>query len=197
MHDHAAVATPVAHDCGASEALLTVASLSRAVEGRARLSDVGALMWMLLRQIVPGDAMALFLFDDERDLLVVRYADGLHAPSLFGVAQPMAAGVAGRVAANRQSMLNADPALDLGFRADSAPALRSGLVTPLLDDDAIVAVLAIYSRIADAFGEHHARLLELAGPNLAAALVDAIIAEHDRDATARRPGPALKLIQRI
>jgi putative methionine-R-sulfoxide reductase with GAF domain len=197
MHDQGTVATPVANDSAVSEALLAVASLSRAIDGHARLSDVGGLMWMLLRQIVPGDSMALFLFDDERDLLVVRYAAGLHAPSLFGVARPMAGGVAGRVAANRQSMLNADPALDLGFRAGSVPALRSCVVTPLLDNDAIVAVLGIYSTAAEAFGEHHTRLLELLGPNLAAALVDAIIAEHDRDATARHPSPALKLVQRI
>ena len=52
-----------AADAGASDGLLAVTSLSRAVSGEARVADVGALMWMVVRQLVPCDAMALFLPD--------------------------------------------------------------------------------------------------------------------------------------
>ena len=187
---------PIAADRGVSDALLAFASLSRAIDGRARLSDVGSLVWMLLRQVVAGDAMALFLLDDEHDEVVIRYAAGLHAPSLLGVTRPTATGVAGWAAANRRSVLNANPALDLGFRAESAPALRSCVVAPLLDTDSLVAVLAIYSTRPDAFGEDHARLLEVLGPSLAATLVDAVIADHDSAAAAPNPTAPLTLVQR-
>ncbi|HYT75748.1 MAG TPA: GAF domain-containing protein [Vicinamibacterales bacterium] len=184
-----------ASDSGVSDALLGLASLARALDGRARLADVGALMWMLLRPVVPGEAMALFLLDDEHDHVVIRYAAGLHAPSLVGVTRPAAHGLAGWAAMNRQSLVNADPTLDLGFRAQSTPALQSCVVTPLIDNDAVVAVLAIYRTAPATFTGDHARLLEVLGPSLAAALVDAVIAEHENEIVARTFVTPLKLVQ--
>src|SRR5882672_11479048 len=79
----------------ASDALLALASLSRALDGNAKLADIGALLWMLLRQIVPADSLALFLPDDENDHVVVRYAAGLHAGALHGASRPTSMGIAG------------------------------------------------------------------------------------------------------
>jgi putative nucleotidyltransferase with HDIG domain len=180
---------------GVSDALLALASLSRALAGDAKLCDVGALLWMLLRQIVPADAMALFLPDETQDHVVIRYAAGLHAPELRGVTRPTAMGIAGWSAVNRRSVLNAEPSLDLGFRAESTPALRSCLVSPLVGDDALVAVLALYSRNAAGFTEDHLRLLELLGPRLAAALVDAAIADEDGQLFPAAVPRRLKLVQ--
>ena len=187
-------APPIGNE-GVTDALLALASLSRALAGDAKLCDVGALLWMLLRQIVPSDAMALFLPDEQQDHVVVRYAAGLHASALRGVTRPTAMGIAGWVAVNRQSVLNAEPSLDLGLRAESAPALRSCLVTPLVESDALVAVLALYSKNAAGFTEDHVRLLEVLSPRLAAALVDAAIADEDSQLfPAAGPRP-LKLVQ--
>lgn len=163
----------------ASDALLALASLSRALDGNAQLADIGALLWMLLRQIVPADSLALFLPDDEHDHVVVRYAAGLHAGALYGVSRPTARGIAGSSAVTRRSALNAEPSLDLGFRAAAVPALRACVVTPLVDSDALVAVLALYSKTANGFTEDHLRLLEILGPRLASALLDAAIADED------------------
>lgn len=177
---------------GVTDALLALASLSRALAGDAKLCDVGALLWMLLRQIVPSDAMALFLPDEPQDHVVVRYAAGLHASALRGVTRPTAMGIAGWAAVNRQSVLNAEPSLDLGLRAESAPALRSCIVTPLIERDAVVAVLALYSKNAAGFTEDHVRLLEVLSPRLAAALVDAAIADED---ALIAQSPLLKLVR--
>jgi len=179
---------------GVTDALLALASLSRALAGDAKLCDIGALLWMLLRQIVPGDAMALFLPDEQQDHVVIRYAAGLHASALRGVTRPTAVGIAGWAAVNRKSVLNAEPALDLGFRAESAPALRSCIVAPLVESDALVAVLAIYSKSATGFTEDHLRLLEVLGSRLAAALVDAAMADEDSQAFPATL-PRLKLVQ--
>ena len=179
---------------GVTDALLALASLSRALSGDAKLCDVGALLWMLVRQIVPADAMALFLPDEQQDHVVIRYAAGVHAASLRGVTRPTAMGIAGWAAVNRRSVLNAEPALDLGLRAESAPALRSCVVTPLVDSDAVVAVLALYSKTAAGFTEDHLRLLEVLGPRLAAALVDAAIADED-SLSIPATMPRLKLVQ--
>jgi putative methionine-R-sulfoxide reductase with GAF domain len=179
------------------DALLAVASLSRALDGSAKLSDVGGLLWMLLRQTLPADSLALFLPDDEHDRVVVRYAAGLHAAAIHGVARPTSMGIAGWAAANRAPVLNAEPSLDLGFRADSAPALRACVVVPLIDSDALVAVLALYSRNFNGFTEDHVRLLEVLGPRLAAALVDAAIADEDSRLVQPSGPRSLKLVQSV
>jgi GAF domain-containing protein len=151
---------------------------------------------MLLRQIVPSDAMALFLPDEQHDHVVVRYAAGLHAAALRGVTRPTAMGIAGWSAVNRRSVLNAEPALDIGFRAESSPALRSCLVVPLVESDALVAVLALYSKHAPGFTDDHLRLLEVLAPRLAFALVDAAIADEDSQLSQAPLAPrSLKLVQ--
>lgn len=178
------------------DGLLAIASLTRALGGTAQLADVGSLLWALLRQVVPCDAMALFLPDESHDHVVIRYAAGAHAHALRGVTRPTPQGVAGWVAVHRTTVLNAEPILDLGFRAVSSPALRSSLVTPLVDSDAVIAVLALYSKDLLAFSDDHVRVIELLAPRLAASMVDAVIAEEDMlYPAAPRKVASLKLVK--
>lgn len=178
------------------DGLLAISGLTRALGGNAQLSDIGALMWVLLRQIVPCDAMALFLPDETHDHVVVRFAAGAHAPALRGVTRPAATGMAGWVAVNRVPIVNGEPILDLGFRAEISPALRSAIVVPLIESDAVVAVLALYAQELLGFTDHHLRILELLAPNLAMALLDAVIADEDRLYNpVPRPVASLKLVR--
>ena len=179
------------NDMALDDGLLAISSLSRALGGSAELSDVGALMWVLLRQVVPSDALALFLPDETHDHVVIRYAAGAHAHALRGVTRPTSTGVAGWVAVNRKPVLNAEPILDVGFRADTTPALRSSLVVPLIESDALIAVLALYSKDLLAFTDDHVRVLELLGPQLANGLIEAVIAEEDKAARS----PVLRLVR--
>lgn len=183
----------VTNAAGLDDGFLAITSLSRAVGGSVQLPDVGSLLWVLLRQIVPCDAMALFLPDATHEHVVVRYAAGAHAGLLHGVTRPAASGIAGWVAVNRRSVLNAEPVFDLGFRVRSSPALRSSVVVPLVDNGAVVAILALYSKDLLAFTDEHVSMLELLGPRLALALpvVDAAaVADEDRPVETR-PRPRL------
>jgi GAF domain-containing protein len=89
-------------------------------------------------------------------------------------------------------VLNAEPVLDLGFRAEGAPSLRSSVVVPLMEGDAVVAVLALYSKELLAFTDDHVRVLELLGPALAGAMIDAVIADEDRQVA---QDPILRLVK--
>ena len=169
------------------DGLLAISSLTRALGGQAQLVDVGSLLWILIRQIVPCDAMALFLPDESYENVEVRFAAGAHAHALRGVTRPMATGLAGWVAVSRVPILNGEPVLDLGFRAESSPALRSSVVLPLIESDAVVAVLVLYSRELLAFTDDHVRLLELLAPNLASSLIDVVIADEDSFCPAPKP----------
>ena len=63
-----------------------------------------------------------------------------------------ASGIAGWVALNRRSVVNAEPVFDLGVHARASRALRSSVVVPLVDNGTVVAVLALYSK--DLLGVH-------------------------------------------
>jgi len=179
-----------------TDGLLAVTSLSRALSGQAGVADVGALIWMIVRQVLPCEAMAIFLPDERTDRVAIRFAAGPNATALRGISRPNGSGIAGWVAVNRRAALNADAALDLGVRAgDLTPALRACLAVPLLEGDSLVAVLALYRERGGAFSEDDLRLLELLAPRLASTLIESAIAEEDADVVAPS-APNLRLVSR-
>jgi putative nucleotidyltransferase with HDIG domain len=168
----------VATDAGVADGLLAITSLSRAVSGDAGIGDVGALLWTILKQVLPCEAMAILVTEARLDQVVARYAIGQNASRLRAIRCPSGAGVAGWVAVTHKPAVNADPALDCGYRPEEgAPALRSCLAIPLAESGAPIAVLALYRAQADAFTDDHVRLLELLGARLSAPLAAAITAD--------------------
>src|SRR5262245_59200397 len=155
----------------ATSEVLAVASLARAISGDATIADVGALTWMMLRQVVPCTSMGIFLYDESADAVTMRYADGMHAASIRGTRLTLGAGIAGWSAANRRFVLNSDPAIDLGPAVLSlTPPLRSSLTIPLIQENALVAVLSLYAATPDGFTNDHARLMTLLAPSLATSI---------------------------
>lgn len=170
-----------------------ITSLSRALGGRVELTDVGSLLWVVLGQMVPCDTMAIFVPSASGAHVIVRYAAGAHAEALEGIRRPLTWGIAGWVAANRRSVVNAEPIFDLGFRVSVAPVLRSSLTVPLVDNGTVVAVLALYSKELLGFTDEQATLLELLGPRLALSLADAA---RPQILPAPEPRPALRFVPR-
>ncbi len=184
-----------------TDGLLAVTSLSRALMGQAGVADVGALIWMIVRQVLPCQAMALFLPNEETDEVAIRFAAGPNAQALRGISRPSGSGIAGWVAVNRRAAVNADAALDLGLQAgDLQPALRSCLAVPLIESESLIAVLAVYRERPGAFSEDDLRLLELLAPRLASSLIEPSIADEDAAFTAPVSVPpataGLKLVKR-
>ena len=182
-----------------TDGLLAVTSLSRALTGQAGVADVGALIWMIVRQVLPCEAMAIFLPDERTDQIAIRFAAGPNATALRGISRPNGSGIAGWVAVNQRAAVNADAALDLGMRAgDMSPALRACLAVPLIEGDALVAVLALYRERPGSFSDDELRLVELLAPRLASSLLEPAIAEEDLDdaRTVSAAQPALRLVPR-
>ena len=99
-------------------------------------------------------------------------------------------GIAGWVKVTRKPALNADPALDFGYRV---PALRSCLAVPVLSGDTVAGVLALYRGQPQAFSESHARLLELLAPRIGASLDAAVLA--DQQSAQPVAAPSLTLVK--
>ena len=172
-----------------------ITSLSRALGRRVEFTDVGSLVWVLLGQMVPCDAMALFALDDAAERVTVRFAAGAHARLLTGITRPAATGIAGWAAIHRRSVLNAEPVFDLGVEARASHALRSSAIVPLVDNGTVVAVLALYSKNLLAFTDDNLSLLELLGPRLALALSARSTGPAD-DALTVAARPVLHLVPR-
>jgi putative nucleotidyltransferase with HDIG domain len=183
---------------GVTDGLLAVTSLSRALSGQAGVADVGALIWMIVRQVLACEAMAIFLPDERTDRIAIRFAAGPHASALRGISRPNGSGIAGWVAVNQRAAVNADAALDLGVRAgELTPALRSCLAVPLLEGESLVAVLALYRERPSSFTDDDLRLMELLAPRLASSLLESAIAEEETDVPAPAPPqPSLRLVAR-
>lgn len=173
-----------------------ITGLSRALGGGVQLTDVGSLLWVVLRQMVPCDTMALFVPDTVRGHVVVRHAAGVHAEKLVGIRRYIGSGIAGWVAENRRSVLNAEPIFDLAMRTSSGPALRSSVVVPLIDNGTVVAVLALYSKDLLAFTDEQATMLELLGPRVAIALADAALPQIEPDVESVDARAALRIALR-
>ena len=138
--------------------------------------------------------MAIFMPDIETDEITMRYAAGAHASGLRRIRLATGAGIAGWVAVNLRPAVNADPSLDLGYRAaDATPTLRSCLAVPLVEGDVLVAVLALYRTQRGAFSEDQVRLVELLAPRLATSLATAVLAEQSFEQPVA--APALTLVR--
>ena len=187
---------PTIADAPVSDEVLAVTSLARAVAGEASIIDVGALAWMLIRNVVPCTSMALFVNDEGQDAIAAGFAAGAHPGTLRRLRKARGTGISGWVSATRRGVLNADAALDVGFEAGSmSPPLCSALAVPLTHDGSCVGVLALYASTPQAFSEDHLRLLELLAPSVAASVASVSAAPQlALPATSRRG--ELRLLKR-
>ncbi|HYT66758.1 MAG TPA: HD domain-containing phosphohydrolase [Vicinamibacterales bacterium] len=185
----------VAVEAGVTDGLLAVTSLSRALTGEARVADVGALLWTVLRQVLPCDTMAIFVPDVETDEVTMRYAAGIHAGAMRGLRRATGEGIAGWCAVNLRPAVNADPSLDLGLRATEFAPLRSCLAVPLIDGEDLVAVLSLHRSQRDGFSEDDVRLVELLAPRVAASFAAAVEGEENIEQPAPLARQVLKLVK--
>ncbi len=184
-----------------ADALLAVTSLSRALSGQALASDAGALLWMIVRQLVPCDAMTLSFIDLRTDTVGVRFAAGRHGAVLRTLTKPLGSVITGRVALDRRPAINASPEVEIGPAArELSPRLQSCLTVPVEEADALIAVLSLYSEQQGAYSDDHLRVLDLIAPRLACALVESAIAEEEAawpraQANASPAAPSLRLVK--
>jgi diguanylate cyclase (GGDEF)-like protein len=161
-----------------SEETLTLFEISRGLAVSMSVSDALGVIAKHLRRVVPSTFCVLYLYDASADELVVGNAVGDTAGVFSGLRIPLGQRLTGWVAANRQTILNSDPMLDLGETARALePPLRSAISTPLVTTNALVGVLTLYSSNRSAFSDDHRRILE----TIARQLSLVIAAAHDVD----------------
>src|SRR5207247_6550461 len=73
------------------------------------VADTMALISSKISKIVPWTGCALYLYNGESDSLRCRFAMGADAPRLMNSTLRIGHGLAGWVARNRRTLVNADP----------------------------------------------------------------------------------------
>jgi diguanylate cyclase (GGDEF)-like protein/putative nucleotidyltransferase with HDIG domain len=154
-----------------SDEMLTLYELARALGGQVSIGDAADVIAKHLRRLIPYSLGVFYTYDDERDELEATQAVGDSGSLVIGMRIPLGQRLSGWVAANRRTICNSDPTLDLGDVVRTATTkLRSCVSTPLLYEDQLVGVTSLYSTQSDAFTDDHRRILELVGRQIAVTL---------------------------
>jgi putative nucleotidyltransferase with HDIG domain len=147
---------------------LTLLELAEALSAQAGIGEVIATH---VRRLIPFSQSILFLFNPSTDELEAKHTTGNTSFVTSGLRIPLGQRLSGWVGANRKTIVNSDPVLDLGDVAHSVtPRLRSCLSTSLTSDSQLIGVLTLYSESPDGFNEDHGRVIELVARQIAPAL---------------------------
>jgi len=123
--------------------------------------DAADLVMYRLAQAVPFSRAAVFAYDADVDALICQSTHGSGLYELRRKQRRVGEGLSGWVAANRRSMINSSPALDLAECCPEASSeLASTLSVPLTIRDNLVGVLTLYDTSEQAFSEHHRQVVE-------------------------------------
>jgi len=130
--------------------------------GAINIADACDMVGTYLRRHVPATLYVFYRYDQGSDELVALYAIGEDTSLVKGLQMPLGQRLSGWVAANRQTIVNSDPALDLGdVTRSSSPQLRSCLSTAVVETGELVGVLTLYSTNVDGFNAAGRRTIEL------------------------------------
>ena len=164
-----------------TEEMLVLYELARSLPGRLDVADATDVIAKHLRRIVPASSCVFYIYDSQADELVAVHTYGEHAGHFGGLRIQRGQRLTGWVAANRQTILNSDPVLDLGEVARAMrPRLRSCLSTPMISGSTLVGVLTVYSTHRDAFTEDHKRIIEVVARQVSETVKHAVDFERDR-----------------
>jgi putative nucleotidyltransferase with HDIG domain len=137
--------------------------LTRATNGADALHHVHTA----LRRLMPADTTVVYLHRREVDSLVAAYVDGMHADAIRGTLMPHGQRLTGWVAANRQTIANADAALDFGdIAVPLTPPPQVCLSVPICAYGDVIGVLSVYSLRNQPFTEAQTLTVEAVATGL-------------------------------
>jgi putative nucleotidyltransferase with HDIG domain len=149
--------------------ILALFESAHALAGHASVGETCDVIAKYLHRLIPAALCVFYSYDASLDELEARYSTGEGGTLVKGLRIELGHRLSGWVAANRRTIVNSDPVLDLGEHARSigSPALRSALSTPLVANGDLVGVLTLYSRGTEAFGDEDRRVIEAVAEQIA------------------------------
>jgi diguanylate cyclase (GGDEF)-like protein len=149
--------------------------LARALSGPLDLTEAGDIVAKHIRRMIPASTCVFYVYDPSADELQAAHAAGEGAGHFAGIRIPRGQRLSGWVAANKQTIMNSDPVLDLGEVARvMRPRPRSCLSTPLVSEGELLGVLTLYTSDREAFSENHRRVIEIVAREVVHAIKGAL-----------------------
>ena len=145
------------------------------------VSDTMALISAKLSNLVPFSCAALFLYDEETEMLRCRFATGTDADVIQQISVRTGEGLTGWVARNRRPLVNARPSADIeaaGLGETTTTTLQSALVCPLLFSERFIGTLSVYHVESAFYRDDHRRLLDRVSEQAAAVINNSILFEQ-------------------
>jgi len=141
-----------------------------------------ALISSKLTKIVPWSGCALHLLQGEEGTLKCRFTAGVGANELLNSSISVGDGLAGWVARNRRTVVNADPrvALEAAGLLGETP-LKSAIVCPLSVGDTFIGCLSLYHTEPNRYTEDHRRLMERVAEQAGAVIHNSIVFEQTQE----------------
>ncbi|MFL6230301.1 MAG: diguanylate cyclase [Pyrinomonadaceae bacterium] len=125
------------------------------------IEDRCAALVNKVNHIVPFDTCAVYLYDPLKNYATLAHAAGRNAELLHERCVAPGEGVIGFVLANRRVVSSFDPMLD--FRDVGLPAgerYRAMVALPLVKNERLLGVIAVYSSELEEYTDDHQRLLD-------------------------------------
>ncbi|MFP5378558.1 MAG: diguanylate cyclase, partial [Vicinamibacteria bacterium] len=147
------------------------------------VSDTMALISSKLSSLVPFSTCALFLYDENEDVLQCRFATGIEQDVIGGMAIRSGQGLTGWVARNRRALVNARPSADFEAAGltERATALQAAIVAPLVFSDRFIGTLAVYHQEPEFYSDDHRRLLDRVCEQASAVIHNSIVFEQTQE----------------
>lgn len=156
-----------------TEEMIVLFELARNLSGYRSSSEATEIVATHIRRVIPASTCAFFTYETSSDELIATQAIGEHSDHFVGLRIPRGQRLTGWVAANRQTIVNSDPVLDLGETARKLrPRLLACLSTPVIHNHQLAGVLSLYSIHRDAFSETHRRIIEAVSRQISFAFKD-------------------------
>lgn len=118
LSDIAAAAPPdlrrAVTNFGDPETFATLFELGVQTATASNVGEAVSRIHAILRNLMPADVCALYLNNQATDTLEATFVSGVHAEAITGTTIRVGQRLSGWVAANRQTIVNSDAALDLG-----------------------------------------------------------------------------------
>lgn len=126
--------------------------------------SLGSVLTELLTRtaaLIPATTSVVLLQEKEEERLRVVHAMGRDAEAFWEQLMPLGQGISGWVFLHQESLCNSDPRLDFNaLGLEVGRDYRASLVAPLLKNQQVLGVLAMYSVGSDLYTSEHTRILE-------------------------------------
>ncbi len=131
------------------------------LSSQSSFHEAAELIVRHVRRLIPSSACVFFAYISDVDEIRSEFVSGELAGHFVDLRISRGQKLSGWVAANKQTITNSDPVLDLGEAARTmTPRLRSCLSTSISHGDVLVGVISLYSATDRAFSDEHSRVLE-------------------------------------